>query len=150
MCTRVCVCPRASLCVCKEDKGVHLPPGRCERTGRVPSVGGDDWVPETWKMNWRNGEERPQLALSLSLQTVLSFLFFFLFFFFLGLVAHAMSRCRFCTGMLCGPECPVPWLPKPGQAREPWRPRAWESGPTSFMLMNAHWGRIYREGAGVG
>ena len=22
--------------------------------------------------------------------------------------------------------------------------------PTSFMLMNAHWGRIYREGAGVG
>ena len=61
-----------------------------------------------------------------------------------------MSRCKLCTGVFRRPESPVLWLPQPGKAREPWRPGDPVPGPTGFMLMNAHWGRIYREGAGVG
>lgn len=30
VCAHVCVCPRVSACVCKVDKGVRLPRGRCE------------------------------------------------------------------------------------------------------------------------
>lgn len=155
VCAHVCLCPRVSVCVCKGDKRVHLPQGRCEGTSRFPSVRGGDRVPDSWKLNWKDGEGRPQLAARSLSPNCCFFFSFFLFSssflsFFSRLVAHAISRCRLCTGMLCGPEYPVPWLPQPRKAREPWRPRDREPGQTSFMLMNAHWGRIDREGAGVG
>lgn len=91
----------------------------------------------------------------ISLSSSLSKLFFLVFFFssffsFFKVSSSRNEQVQVCTGMFCGPEHPVPWLPQPGKAREPWRPRNPEPGQTSFMLMNAHWGRIYREGAGVG
>lgn len=152
VCAHVCVCPRVSACVCKVDKGVRLPRGRCEGTSRFSSVRGGDLVPETGKLNWRGVHGRPQLSCArshfISPNCFLSFPFLFSF---LRLVAHAMSRYRLCTGCSLDLNAvAVRWLPHPGKARKPWRPRDREPSQTSFMLMNAHWGRTYREGAGVG
>lgn len=125
-------------------------------TGRFPSVGGGDQVPETLG-SW-TGEMRKE---DYSAHSRSPNWFSFSFFFpppsssppppppFLRL-AHSMNRCKLCTGMFCRPVCPLPWLPQPGKAREPWRRGDPVSGWTGFMLMNDHWGEDLPRGGGSG
>lgn len=113
---RVSARARARACVCK-DKGVRLPgavargPSMFLPLGEVTGCLG---LLEA-ELETRGGKTAVCcLALSLS-----KLFFPFFLFFFLRLVAHAMSRCRFCTGMLCGPEYRCRGSPSPAKRANP-------------------------------
>lgn len=106
VCAHVCVCPRVSACVCKVDKGVRLPRGRCEGTSRFSSVRGGDLVPETGKLNWRGVHGRPQLSCArshfISPNCFLSFPFLFFFF---KVSSSRNEQVQALHWMLFGSEC---------------------------------------------